>query len=622
MTDKSIKPEQWFVKQLISKINNKQVIKPQYQRKKKWDISHKSSNNPNERSYIEFLFAKRNSVHAITFGEETTSPTIVFSNIDGNNRINAIQHFISAPFEVFDDYLNDLYEILDTVEGRNMDEIKNSFRTATYNEIITYSRLDRYLKSIDKYDDYFPYFKELEYKIDDAVQIIQKKLKVNGEDNFDSTVRISVNLFEGYTTDELSITFEEINKFNSRLTETELLACRLFGIKTFSINDNVFKIKLTNAIVNYYKKKSEGEALECYVYDPSKDGINAHDFIVGFQNLLHDEYKFIEKTEVDGLSLFFKLYKSMYGSLDRTFTTENVEDFIDKIQWACKVFENITEKIFTKKLNDSLFNKKCQQKIETLKKNNIYLVISALIGYKAKNMCESDMYASLEKSLLYHFIVSDIKNKDVRNEFKNNDMILFEAGGAYIDSVSKKMLSSPNEISDKLTKPLFQKLLKALCQEVNDPYERKLENGKNKNDKRRPLKFFEKTMMFYFYKDKVSINVLDDNKFSIEHIVPNSTDWDGKVDKDRTGNLIPIISSMNCARGNRSIIGYNDTIEGKMFRTTIQDVIPCDEDYTNIVDHTYSIPKIKNNELYNKMCDENESKYIDCFVDGLFKTVS
>ena len=228
----------------------------------------------------------------------------------------------------------------------------------------------------------------------------------------------------------------------------------------------------------------------------------------------------------------------------------------------------------------------------------------------------------MEKSLLYHFMVSDIKNKNVKDEFKNNDMILFEAGGAYIDSVSKKMLSSPNEISDKLTKPLFQKLLKALCQEVNDPYERKLENGKNKNDKRRPLKFFEKTMMFYFYKDKVSINVLDDNKFSIEHIVPNSTDWDGKVDKDRTGNLIPIISSMNCARGNRSIIGYNDTIEGKMFRTTIQDVIPCDEDYTNIVDHTYSIPKIKNNELYNKMCDENESKYIDCFVDGLFKTVS
>ena len=61
-TDKNIIPEQWFVKQLISKINNKQVIKPQYQRKKKWDISHKSNNNPNERSYIEFLFAKRNSV--------------------------------------------------------------------------------------------------------------------------------------------------------------------------------------------------------------------------------------------------------------------------------------------------------------------------------------------------------------------------------------------------------------------------------------------------------------------------------------------------------------------------------------------------------------------------------
>lgn len=620
MTEKNIKPEQWYVKELMSKINNKVIIKPKYQRKKKWDIIPKSNNIPNERSYIEFLFDKKNSVHAITFGQGTNSRRIVFSNIDGNNRINAIQHFMTKPFEIFDDYLDELFQLLDTIEGRKMDDIKNSFKSASYNEIINYSRLDRYLISINKYDEYKSYFSEHEYKIDDLIQIIQKKLKVNnGEDNFDSTVKIGVNLFEGYTTEELCKTFEEINKFNSRLTETELLACRLFDVTTFSIKDNVFKALLTNAIVDYYTDKSHGEALECYIYDQDNDNLNAHDFVVGFQNMMHQKYQFIEKSEVDGCSLFFKLYKSIYGSFDNTFTTENVEDFIDKMEWACKKFKIITDKIFTKKINDVFFNKSCEKKVGSLKKNNMYVIISALIGYKTTNECESTIFYSIERSLLYHFMVSDIKNKDKRADFKHYDKIIHEAGGSFIDSISKKFLSSPGEINEKITKQIFHDLLQTLCQEANNPYERKLENGKNRNDKRRKLQFFEKTLMFYFYKDKVPINVLNDNKFEIEHIVPNSTEWKGELDKDRTGNLIPIISGINRSRGNKSIGKYDNTIEGKSFREKIKDIIPCDHEYNNIIDHIPSIPKIKSNELYDKMCNQNECKYIDCFVNILYK---
>ncbi len=37
MTDKIIKNEQWSVKQLIAKIDNRELIKPKFQRKKKWD---------------------------------------------------------------------------------------------------------------------------------------------------------------------------------------------------------------------------------------------------------------------------------------------------------------------------------------------------------------------------------------------------------------------------------------------------------------------------------------------------------------------------------------------------------------------------------------------------------
>ena len=73
MTDKQIKNEQWYIRDLVAKISNNKIIKPKFQRKKKWDIKPKNNNVPNERSYIEFLFKTKNSVHAITFGQEPSS---------------------------------------------------------------------------------------------------------------------------------------------------------------------------------------------------------------------------------------------------------------------------------------------------------------------------------------------------------------------------------------------------------------------------------------------------------------------------------------------------------------------------------------------------------------------
>ena len=64
-----------------------------------------------------------------------------------------------------------------------------------------------------------------------------------------------------------------------------------------------------------------------------------------------------------------------------------------------------------------------------------------------------------------------------------------------------------------------------------------------------------------------------DNDFSIEHIFPNSSDWDGEIDKDRTGNLIPIISTINCSRQNKHIDAYKETKGGKEFFSFIKDII-------------------------------------------------
>ena len=81
MTSKCIKNEQWTVNQLISKIKNQEINKPKFQRKRKWNLLPRDDNDntPNEQTYIKFLYDTENSVHAITFGQETNSQKNCFS---------------------------------------------------------------------------------------------------------------------------------------------------------------------------------------------------------------------------------------------------------------------------------------------------------------------------------------------------------------------------------------------------------------------------------------------------------------------------------------------------------------------------------------------------------------
>lgn len=615
MTDHIIKNEQWYVKDLISKIDNNLIKKPQYQRKRKWDVIPKKENNPNEKSYIEFLFKKKNSVHAITFGQETMHNKLIYSNIDGNNRINAIHHFLKRPFEIFGEYLVDLNNIVDNSDSDYKDDIKNIFSSLSYTDFINIKRLNRFFEGIEKSELYSLISGENRDLISEEIERIQNKLYVDGEDKFDGVVIINVNIFEGYTTEQLCETFEEINKYNSKLTETELLSCRLFNVTNFSITDNVIKTELNNAIKQYYINKSDGETLDCYEYTDDSN-MNAHDFIMALHTLHSDKYnQFIDKPSSDGLSLYFKLWTALYGSYD-TFTTENVNNFIKNIIYSCELLNETYDKIFTDKINDKLFNQSVKKKVGLLKKNNIFIIFCFIIGCNNKGFDRNEIISNIELALLYHFFTSDIKDKDKREFYKNYDKISHNAGGAYIRDLTKKILKNPNILIENITREIFIDLLKDLFNGTNNTYERKLENGKPRNEKRRQLRFFEKTCMFYYYKENMPTNLLD-NDFSIEHIIPNSSDWNGKLDKDRTGNLFPILAKINSSRGNKHINCYKKTHEGKNFLEFVKDVIPSDEIYEEIIEFNTK-PIIKNNDLYNKMCEKNEGIYIDCMIKNLY----
>lgn len=614
MSDKLIKNDQWYVKDLISKINNNNITKPKFQRKRKWDIHPKKENVPNEQSYIEFLFKTRNSVHSITFGQEINEK-IYYSNIDGNNRINAIKHFIDKPFEIFNKCLNDLFDFIESIDLENKDKefLKQTFQDISYNDIINFKYNKYFLEDyLDLYNNKLKIYRD-EFEIE--IEKIQKKIMINGTERFDTNVIINVNLFEGYNTDELCQTFEEINKFNSTLTPTELLACKLFNEDKFVINDNIFKAELEEYIKEYYENKSKNEALICYKFD--NDKINAHDFIVGYQNLSCKKYKFIDETDSNGLSLFFKLYKALYGGFTDKFNTHNVNDFIKKVEYTCDIINKTLSEIFTDKISDKLFNGSCQKKLKTLKKNNVLLIMCSVIGFMNKNEPDKSIKQKLEKCILYHFMVGDILDKTVREQFQSDDKILYQGGTSILDYSIRHFLQEPDQINNKLDKKKFTELIEYLICQSNDPVERTLDNGRRKRNERRKLRFYEKTLMFYYYKTKIPVEQLA-NDFWIEHIFPNSSDWDGELDKDRLGNLIPIISEMNNMRGNRHINEYNKTDRGKQFCKFIKDIIPCNDKYDKIMSHENRKVFVKDIEKFNQLCLKNEEIYKNNFIKCIF----
>jgi len=618
MTDKRIKNEQWTVRELIQQVQNQHISKPKFNRKKKWDIIRIKEIKPNIQDYIIFLYGTYNSVHAITFGEYTTDGNLSFSNIDGNNRINAIMHFMNKPFTIFPEYLKDLFKELDEIDNVDkiiLQEIKDVFNNISYNDMISIKTPGKYFRTIGKTELY----SNIQHKnddFDDRIEEIQKLLKIN-DNSFDSYIKINVNLFERYTNDELCKTFEDINKFDNKLTEIELLACRLYHITNFTINDSIIKTQLQQTICEYYKEKSEGEVLKCYNYTDTEI-INAYDFIVGFQNLCHNTYNFIEKTDYNGLSLFFKLYKTLYGLNETSYTTENVNDFIKYINYSCNILNGIIQSMFTTQLNDILFNKSCLIKLNLLKKNTLYMILISIIGFYKQNTDETIIKNSIAKCILYHFMISDVSDKDKKGYFKNFDTILYEAGGSYINNKTKQYLETPLTIVHDNIQNIFVELIDYLCLENNMPTERYMDDEKQKlkKEKRRKLQFWEKTLMFYYYKEHIPINMLE-NDFSLEHIIPNSSIWEGELDKDRLGNLTPIISLINSSRGNRHINFYKDSDQTGLCEF-MKNIIPTNEVYDSIMNHDTRKAMLINNDAYNELCLKNQETYKNNFIQCIF----
>lgn len=625
---KNIKNEQWPVSYIYNKIENGEIIKDKYQRPTKWLLlkDPRDTKKPSIQEYISFLYVTQNSVHAITFGKKNSQ----IANIDGNNRLNAIMFYLKNPFEVYPEHFEILKKFIqDTftnLPNEVIEEVLTIFKSLSYNEIMDF-KYQTFFNKKGKKDLYEKYLKMYRDEWDtffdgneDNTFGFQSIFKIYNTINFND-VKININLFEGYTDEELNDIYVRVNTHNSSFTDIELLAGRLCNITNFTIHNNIIKNQIDNVLTEFYKKRSENEVLQCYQYSDNST-MNAYDFIVGLQIYSHNECIMIEDVDNIGLSLFFKIWKVLYKSINNdSFITNNVNDFIEKIKKSTQILKEVHNNLFPHQLCDKLF--KNNSKKETgLARNNLYIIILSIVGMLNNNNHKSIIVKSIEKCILYHFLVQDITNKDDKEKYTRYDSISYKAGGAFIDNEAENMYKSPSNISSNIQENIFDEVLTILLNQSikNIDNITLTTNNTRKEIKRRGRSYHEIVLLINYFRHKMPTKYLN-YTFWIEHIIPFSSSWSEQIDIDRLGNIIPIIDELNKKRGNRHIKSYLN-IEKDLnieFIKYLDDIIPNDNIYDNIIDHSdKKKPKIINNDNFNTLCIQNENKLKKEVITYLF----
>ena len=154
-------------------------------------------------------------------------------------------------------------------------------------------------------------------------------------------------------------------------------------------------------------------------------------------------------------------------------------------------------------------------------------------------------------------------------------------------------------------------LLMLLIKYSNKPNEKKI-----KNSKRRVLSLFHRIFYNIIVRLTTPIDVLNE-KYSIEHLIPFSIRYENAIDRDRIGNLFPIPLEYNKKRGNKSISEYNDICK-EYYLSTINNIL-SKEDYDRVVKYNGLKPYIEDNNMFNKICEKVEKRYIDKCIKFLFK---
>jgi hypothetical protein len=603
----------WSMSDLLEKINK--IKKPKFNRDMVWDIvPNKTSKNKKQKAnfkeYILFLIQNGNSFFPISLGVSIMNNQEFWYAIDGNNRINACVTFLLNPYKIFSEYYKNIFDYIDGMNNEkitkeNKNQIKEKIQKLSYQGLSTFNRLDNILDDdlVDILD------RKNTREIENKLIEIQKKMRSKDGRPFDTSIKLLINELKNGTIKDYCQLFESIHKYANILSDNELFAASLFDMIVI-INDSFLRCEIIRKIKEYYESRGDGEVLEKYtmVEDYNMD-ITAYDFMVGFQNLCSDKYKIIGKFTHNGTSIFFKLFNNIYNSVEKTnFTQHNVNDFIEKVTFACSIIEEAYKLIMPVNINNKYYNTQSKGACSGLiAENAMVILLISNISHKDKT-CRNELILENTCSIIYHLLCNKTYFKEEEmEEFKNFDNLTYQAGGAFIYNECKNILNGKNIFT--ITKNDMSNLLyKILNCSINN------RKNKSSSNKRRVLNMFDKILISNFWFVKISQFYIG-KTFETEHITPFSSRWEGEMDIDRIGNMFPTLDKINSERGNKNLeIYYKE--ENKDFTNLITDLLPSNyDDFNSRCGRKTSITCI---EKYNEYCERNEKLYIKTLLDNLF----
>ena len=601
----------WTINTLHTKISI--ITKPKFQRDKRWLIlPHKNKKKPNYKDYMRFLIKNKNSVFPISLGTEIVNSEEKFIVIDGNNRINALITFLNTPYKLFPEYYEKLFNLLSNYDI-DAEKCIYFFKNLDYKTISCFRRLNDIIPNDIKLvigDS------NLFGVVEDALVDIQNNFLIDGK-TYDTNIVLSMNIFKGGSYKQYCKIFEDINKHSSSLSENELLSAILFNTQIY-INDSDLQYQISHKIIDFYKNRGCDEVLQHYEIEDVNDfSINAFDFIVGFQNYCNERYYVIPKFDTSGLSLFFKLFKIIYGDIDSNlFTDENIADFCFKIVFACDILSKSYEKIFPLNINENLFSKNAVSTSKLLKKNNMTIIFTTIIASK-NQYDQNTLINNIRISVIYHLLTNARYLKHIDKEhltiLKHIDKIEYIAGGKYIECICYRIYHK-NEYSlifNEINKNRFTELIQ-IC--IRSLVKEKTYDEVRKNKKRRKLNLVDKVLLCNYWNRNMPNKFIKKN-YSIEHITPFSSQWEDNISIDRLGNLFPTLDKINKKRSNKNLEIYSKKYPN--FTENIKDLLPL-EQYANINKLEKRKTSIINNKLYNEYCLNNEEIYINNLINELY----
>lgn len=383
-----IRSDQRAMNHLFAQTQNKLIIKPRLQRKLQWCRNKTTQNDPKlptfER-YIQFLANMRNSILPLVLVE--VEPNQRYSIIDGNNRVNAIYAFMSAPLSVTDEQfaafmspttnisVNRIYaEILHVL---SFDDItRNLFSRLLFKRAMPETVEKFIMRELNINDASLimntirTLFEPFMTLLDDAFSSLSDELQKFIQPNNVMINVVTVPLVQLSSQDIIAYIYESINGNGVTLSQEDLLAATLSTI-TYTrdeLSPAIFD-QLSAEINVYY---TDGNANETLSYDDyyDKNRLNLFEILMAHNRILFSTIavSFVGKLQSRAQNIgsknicgiIFKIYENLSGygfekiRLTRAYhTPDRVLQFLHMMLQCFTIIRDIGYDVYTSGENDT-----------------------------------------------------------------------------------------------------------------------------------------------------------------------------------------------------------------------------------------------------------------------------